>query len=58
MGNKSNGLLSKTPNANSNGVTPQEILQNLSGDKTAPTATQKISETISEINKKVRGTKQ
>ena len=54
MGNKSNGLLSKTPNANSNGVTPQEILQNLSGDKTAPTATQKVSE----INKKISGKKQ
>lgn len=54
LGNKSNGLLTKTPNANSNGITPQEILQNLNGDKTAPTATQKISE----LNKKVRGKKQ
>ena len=64
LGNKSNGLLTKDSegktraNANGSGVTPQEMLQNLNGDKTAPTATQKISDTVTEINKKVRGRKQ
>jgi hypothetical protein len=49
LGNKSNGLLSQTPNANGGGVTPQEILQNLNGGKTAPTATQKISDTANSV---------
>ena len=32
LGNQANGLLSKTPNANSNGATPKDILKNLSSE--------------------------
>ena len=67
LGNKSNGLLVKDSegktraNANSSGVTPQEMLQNLnSGGKVSQTATQKISDTasnikdtVSELSKKI-----
>lgn len=48
LGNKSNGLLTR-PNANSGGGTPEEILKNLSNGQTAPTVTQKISDTASTI---------
>ena len=48
LGNKSNGLLTR-PNANSGGGTPEEILKNLSKGQTAPTVTQKISDTASTI---------
>jgi type IV secretion system protein TrbL len=65
LGNKSNGLLTKDSegktraNANGGGVTPKEMLQNLNGGgKVSPTATQKISGTVAEINKKVRGRRQ
>ena len=44
LGNKSNGLLTR-PNANGGGVTPKEMLQNLSNAQPATTATQKISDT-------------
>jgi type IV secretion system protein TrbL len=44
LGNKSNGLLTR-PNANSSGVTPEETLKNLSSEQSAPTVTQKISDT-------------
>jgi type IV secretion system protein TrbL len=47
LGNKSNGLLTR-PNANGGG-TPEEILKNLSKGQTAPTVTQKISDTASTI---------
>ena len=40
LGNKSNGLLTR-PNANGGGVTPKEMLQNLSSGQPATTATQK-----------------
>ena len=46
LGNSSNGLLTKTPNANSNGVTPSEILKNLSNNEPATTASEKISPVI------------
>ena len=48
LGNKSNGLLTK-PNANGGGVTPKEMLQNLSGSQPATTATQKISDTANSV---------
>ena len=48
LGNKSNGLLTR-PNANGGGVTPKEVLQNLSSDQPAPTATQKISDTATSV---------
>ncbi len=48
LGNKSNGLLTK-PNANGGGVTPKEMLQNLSGSQPATTATQKISDTATSV---------
>ena len=54
LGNKSNGLLTKDSegktraNANSGGVTPSEILQNLSGEKSS-TATQKISNAATSV---------
>ena len=32
LGNQTNGLLSKTPNANSSGATPKDILKNLSSE--------------------------
>ena len=49
LGNKSNGLLTKDSegktraNANSGGVTPSEMLQNLSEGKSATTMTEKMS---------------
>ena len=46
--NKSNGLLTR-PNANGGGVTPKEMLQNLSGSQPATTATQKISDTATSV---------
>ena len=46
LGNSTNGLLSKTPNANSNGLTSSEILKNLSNNETATTANEKISPVI------------
>ena len=48
LGNKSNGLLTR-PNANGGGVTPKEMLQNLSGSQPATTATQKISDTATSV---------
>ncbi len=48
LGNKSNGLLTR-PNANGGGVTPKEMLQNLSNAQPATTATQKISDTASTV---------
>ena len=48
LGNKSNGLLTR-PNANVGGVTPKEMLQNLSNAQPATTATQKISDTASMV---------
>ena len=48
LGNKSNGLLTR-PNANGGGVTPKEMLQNLSGTQPAMTATQKISDTATSV---------
>ena len=54
LGNKYNGLLAtdaegKTrANANSNGVTPEEILQNFSGEKST-TATEKFSNAASSV---------
>lgn len=54
LGNKYNGLLAtdvdgKTrANANSNGVTPEEILQNFSGEKST-TATEEFSNVASSI---------
>ena len=54
LGNKSNGLLTKDAegktraNANSGGVTPLEMLQNLSGEKSS-TATQKISNAATSV---------
>ena len=44
LGNKSNGLLTRA-NANGGGVTPEEMLKNLSNAQPATTATQKISDT-------------
>ena len=63
LGNKSNGLLTKDStgksraNANSSGVTPNEILQNMNGgkDSSATTVTQKFSDvkdTLSNLGKK------
>ena len=46
--NKSNGLLTR-PNANGGGVTPKEMLQNLSREQPATTATQKISDTANSV---------
>lgn len=52
--NKSNGLLTKDSkgktraNVNSGGVTPSEMLQNLSGEKSS-TATQKISNAATSV---------
>ena len=48
LGNKSNGLLTR-PNANGGGVTPKEMLQNLSSAEPATTATQKISDTANSV---------
>ena len=48
LGNKSNGLLTR-PNANGGGVTPNEMLQNLSSEQPATTATQKISDTANSV---------
>ena len=48
LGNKSNGLLTR-PNANSGGVTPEEILKNLSNAQPATTVTQKISDTATSV---------
>ena len=54
LGNKSNGLLTKDSegktraNANSNGVTPEEILENFSGEKSS-TATEKFSNAASSV---------
>jgi len=48
LGNKSNGLLTR-PNANGGGVTPKEMLQNLSSAQSATTATQKISDTATSV---------
>ena len=48
LGNKSNGLLTR-PNANGGGVTPKEMLQNLSGAQPATTARQKISDTANSV---------
>ena len=48
LGNKSNGLLTR-PNANGGGVTPEETLKNLSNGQSAPTVTQKISDTASTV---------
>lgn len=47
LGNKSNGLLTR-PNANG-GVTPKEMLRNISSGQPATTATQKISDTASTV---------
>ena len=74
LGNKSNGLLVKDnaektrSKATGNGVTPEEMLKNLNGDRTAPTVTDKISnaaqsvtntasnikDTVQELSKKIR----
>ena len=51
LGNSSNGLLSKTPNANSNGVTPSEILKNLQKNEPATTASEKISPILNRMSK-------
>ena len=55
MGNKSNGLLTKDSegkmraNANSGGVTPEEMLQSLSNNQSATTATQKFSDAATSV---------
>ena len=43
LGNSANGLLSKTPNANSSGVTPSEILKNLQKNESETRASAKSS---------------
>lgn len=48
LGNKSNGLLTR-PKANGGGITPKEMLQNLSSAEPATTATQKISDTATSV---------
>ena len=55
LGNKSNGLLVKDSegktraNANSGGVTPSEVLQNISSNNSSPTMTGKMSNMASSI---------
>lgn len=55
LGNKSNGLLTKDSegktraNATGGGVTPEEMLQSLSNNQTATTATQKFSDAATSV---------
>ena len=54
LGNSANGLLSKTPNANSSGVTPSDTLKDLATNKNAATtASQKVGSVMNGIGNKV-----